>query len=126
MSKIEWTEATWNPTKGCTKVSPVCKNCYAEVMAKRLKAMGVAAYQDVVDEQGWTGKIALELQVLQQPLRVKKPTVWFVDSMSDLFHEDVPDEYILQVFVAMALARHHTFQILTKRAERMQEVLSDW
>lgn len=126
MSKIEWTERTWNPTKGCTKISPGCKNCYAETMAKRLKAMGQAAYQDVVDERGWTGKIALELQALKQPLSVKKPTMWFVDSMSDLFHEDVPEEFILQVFVAMALARHHTFQVLTKRAERMQKVLSDW
>ena len=111
-TKIEWTESTWNPMTGCTKVSPGCKHCYAEVMAKRLQAMGTAGY-----DNGF--KLSLMPERLQEPLKRKKPTVYFVNSMSDLFHEDVPRSYIQQVFDVVEEAHWHTFQILTKRADRM-------
>lgn len=111
-TKIEWTESTWNPMTGCTKVSPGCKHCYAEVMAKRLQAMGTAGY-----DNGF--KLSLMPERLQEPLKRKKPTVYFVNSMSDLFHEDVPRSYIQQVFDVIEEAHWHTFQILTKRADRM-------
>jgi protein gp37 len=112
VSKIEWTEQTWNPTVGCTKLSAGCKFCYAEGMAKRLKAMGTPGY-----ENGF----ALELlpQRLNDPLMRKKPTIYFVNSMSDLFHEKIPDEYIERVFGVIANTPHHTYQILTKRGARM-------
>lgn len=112
ISRIEWTEQTWNPTVGCTKISAGCKNCYAETMAKRLKAMGTPGY-----EQGF----ALQLlpQRLQDPLKRKKPTIYFVNSMSDLFHERIPDDFIDQVFYVISQTPHHTYQILTKRAARM-------
>ncbi|OGT80729.1 MAG: hypothetical protein A3H91_09425 [Gammaproteobacteria bacterium RIFCSPLOWO2_02_FULL_61_13] len=113
-SRIEWTEVTWNPTVGCTKISPGCKNCYAETMARRLKAMGTPGY-----ENGFRLKLIPER--LSQPLERSKPTVYFVNSMSDLFHEKVPFEYINRVFDVMARAPQHTFQVLTKRAERMAE-----
>ncbi len=111
-SKIEWTEQTWNPTVGCTKISTGCKNCYAEGMAKRLKAMGTPGY-----ENGF----ALELlpQRLNDPMMRKKPTIYFVNSMSDLFHERIPDAYIERVFGVIANTPHHTYQILTKRGARM-------
>ncbi|MDO8415381.1 MAG: phage Gp37/Gp68 family protein [Agitococcus sp.] len=112
-SKIEWTERTWNPVIGCTKVSPGCKHCYAEVMAARLKAMGVVCYED-----GFQLKLLPDR--LQEPLRRKKATVYFVNSMSDLFHEDVPFAYIDQVFDVIRKAKQHTFQILTKRADRLE------
>ena len=112
MSKIEWTEATWNPVSGCTKISPGCKFCYAEVMAKRLRAMGVDRYRD-----GFA--VTLQPDLIELPLRWKKPRVIFVNSMSDLFHADVPDEYIARVFEVMARARQHTFQVLTKRSDRL-------
>lgn len=112
ISRIEWTEQTWNPTVGCTKISAGCKHCYAETMAKRLNAMGTPGY-----EQGF----ALQLlpQRLQDPLKRKKPTIYFVNSMSDLFHERIPDDYIDRVFDVIARTPHHTYQILTKRAARM-------
>ena len=113
-SRIEWTEQTWNPTVGCTKISPGCKNCYAETMARRLKAMGVVGY-----ENGF--RLTLMPGRINQPLERSKPTVYFVNSMSDLFHEMVPFEYIRRVFDVMARAPQHTFQVLTKRAERMAE-----
>lgn len=113
-SRIEWTEQTWNPTVGCTKISPGCKNCYAEAMARRLKAIGVRGY-----ENGF--RLTLMPTRLNQPLERSKPTVYFVNSMSDLFHEKVPFDYIRQVFDVMARAPQHTFQVLTKRAERMAE-----
>lgn len=112
-SKIEWTESTWNPMTGCTKVSAGCKHCYAEVMAKRLKAMGTSGY-----ENGF--ELSLMHDRLNEPLNRKKPTVYFVNSMSDLFHEDVPRYYIQQVFDVIEKANWHTFQILTKRADRME------
>lgn len=113
-SKIEWTEQTWNPTVGCTKLSPGCKHCYAEVMAQRLQAMGTCGY-----ENGF--KLALLPSRLEEPIKRKKPTVYFVNSMSDVFHEDVPFEYIDQIFQTIAITPQHTYQILTKRAERMAE-----
>src|SRR5690554_4054511 len=99
-SKIEWTESTWNPVTGCTKISAGCKNCYAERMAKRLRAMGVDAYRN-----GF--KVTLQPQALETPLRWKKPQLIFVNSMSDLFHEKVPDDYIMQVFEIMNRADWH-------------------
>jgi protein gp37 len=113
-SKIEWTEQTWNPTVGCTKISPGCKNCYAETMAKRLRAMGMHGY-----ENGF--RLTLIPERLAEPIERRKPTAYFVNSMSDLFHEKVPFDYIRQVFDVMRRARQHTFQVLTKRADRMAE-----
>jgi len=111
-SKIEWTEQTWNPTVGCTKISPGCKNCYAETMARRLQAMGARGY-----ENGF--RLTLMPERLAEPLERRKPTVYFVNSMSDLFHEKVPFEYIRRVFDVMVRAPQHTFQVLTKRPSRM-------
>ena len=111
-SKIEWTEQTWNPVTGCTKISPGCKFCYAEVMAQRLQAMGAAGYA-----RGF--ELTLHEERLHQPLRRRKPTVYFVNSMSDLFHEDVPEAFIERVMAVAQRTPHHTYQILTKRAERL-------
>jgi len=111
-SSIEWTEHTWNPVTGCTKVSPGCKHCYAETMAKRLKAMGTPGY-----ENGF--KLTLHPDRLDQPFKRTRPTVYFVNSMSDLFHEDVPDSFIEQVLATCTATPHHTYQVLTKRAERL-------
>lgn len=111
-SKIEWTEQTWNPVTGCTKISPGCKNCYAETLALRLQAMKAAGYA-----RGFA--LTLHQARLQQPLQRKKPTVYFVNSMSDLFHEDVPDTFIEQVMTVAQRTPQHTYQILTKRAERL-------
>ena len=111
-SKIEWTESTWNPLTGCTKVSEGCKNCYAERQARRLQAMGNPNYSN-----GF--KLTLHRHVLEYPLRWRKPHTIFVNSMSDLFHEDVPDEFIADTFRIMKLASWHRFQILTKRSERL-------
>ena len=112
-SSIEWTEQTWNPATGCTKVSPGCQNCYAEAMARRLKGMGVKGY-----EKGFN--LTLHPDRLNEPLMRKKPAIYFVNSMSDMFHEDIPDDYIRQVFDVIKSVPQHTFQILTKRAERME------
>ena len=112
LSKIEWTESTWNPVTGCTKISTGCKNCYAEKMAVRLKAMGNPNYVN-----GF--KLTLHEHVLDLPLSWKKQRTIFVNSMSDLFHKDVSDKFILQVFDVMRKARWHTFQVLTKRSERL-------
>lgn len=117
-SRIEWTEQTWNPTVGCTKVSPGCKNCYAEGMARRLKAMGLKGYED-----GF--RLSLMPERLAEPLERRKPTVYFVNSMSDLFHEKIPFEYIARVFDVMERAHWHTFQVLTKRAEQMADFCAD-
>lgn len=114
-SSIEWTEATWNPTTGCTKISQGCKFCYAEVMHKRLQAMGVEKYSS-----GFR-TVRTHSEVLDQP-RKWKPSVIFVNSMSDLFHEDVPLSFIQQVFKVMGECPQHTFQVLTKRAERLEEL----
>lgn len=114
-TNIEWTEATWNPTTGCTKVSEGCKNCYAELMAKRLKAMGQKRYKN-----GF--QITLQPDLLEAPLHWKKPRKIFVNSMSDLFHPGVPDQFIEQVFQTMNKASHHIFQVLTKRPERALQI----
>lgn len=112
---IEWTEATWNPLTGCTKISPGCKFCYAERLARRLQAMGQPNYA-----QGFT--LTLHEELLEVPLRWKKPRTIFVNSMSDLFHSAVPVAFIQRVFAAMAQAPWHRFQVLTKRAERLVEL----
>src|SRR5215212_8507342 len=116
-SGIEWTESTWNPLTGCTKISPGCKHCYAERMAKRLQAMGQANYVN-----GF--KLTMHENALEKPLEWKKPQVIFVNSMSDLFHKDVPFEFIEKVFDVMKRAHWHQFQMLTKRAERVAELSS--
>lgn len=129
MSKIEWTGETWNPIVGCSIVSPGCTNCYAMRMAARLERMGVAHYAGTTQASKagpvWTGKLALAPDhIIAKPLGVAKPTTWFVNSMSDLFHEDVPDEWIDRVFAVMALCPQHTFQVLTKRSDRMRAYLA--
>jgi protein gp37 len=117
-SPIEWTESTWNPVTGCNKISPGCKNCYAEKLSYRLKAMGQRNYVN-----GF--KLTLQPHMLELPLKWKKPQTIFVNSMSDLFHVDVPLDYIQRVFDVMNRAHWHRFQVLTKRAERVAE-LSDF
>jgi len=117
-SKIEWTESTWNPITGCDKVSLGCKHCYAERMAKRLKAMGQSNYCN-----GF--KLTLHSHMLDYPLHWKKSRLIFVNSMSDLFHKEVPLEFILRTFEIMKQASQHTFQILTKRSERLLELDKD-
>lgn len=112
--KIEWTERTWNPTAGCTKVSSGCKNCYAEVMANRLQAMGVKGY-----ENGF--KFNIVPSRLNDPYKRKKPTIYFVNSMSDIFHEEMPEDYLDQIFDVIEDTPHHTYQVLTKRADKMKE-----
>lgn len=116
-SSIEWTEATWNPVTGCTKISPGCKFCYAERMAKRLQAMGQERYRE-----GF--KLTIQPGALETPLHWRKPRIIFVNSMSDLFHRDVPTEFIESCFDVMNRASQHTFQILTKRPERAAEIAS--
>lgn len=112
---IEWTEATWNPVTGCTKISPGCAHCYAERMARRLKAMGQPNYINGFD-------VTLHPHMLELPLRWRKPQMVFVNSMSDLFHEEVPLDYIRSVFEIMRQAHWHRFQVLTKRSERLREL----
>jgi protein gp37 len=112
-STIEWTEATWNRVTGCDKLSPGCKHCYAEKMSKRLKAMGQRNYRNGFD-------LTLQPHMLELPLRWKKPQTIFVNSMSDLFHKDVPLEYVQEVFGVMKQAHWHRFQVLTKRADRLE------
>lgn len=114
-SHIEWTESTWNPVTGCTKISSGCKNCYAERMAKRLKAMGQAAYANGFE-------VTLQENKLELPFQWRKPQTIFVNSMSDLFHNDVPLSYIQKVFQVMSKAHWHRFQVLTKRSERLLEL----
>lgn len=111
-SKIEWTEMTWNPVTGCTKISSGCRNCYAEIMSRRLQAMGQEKYKN-----GF--KLTLHPETLSEPYRWKKPKVVFVNSMSDLFHQNVPIHYIQQVFKVMNENPQHLFQVLTKRAEKL-------
>ena len=120
-SAIEWTDATWNPVTGCTKISPGCKHCYAERMAKRLHGMGQSNYAN-----GF--RLTLQPQMLRHPLSWRKPRQIFVNSMSDLFHENVPVEYIQQVFETMRAAPWHRYQILTKRSDRLAKLshLLDW
>ncbi|WP_437715457.1 phage Gp37/Gp68 family protein [Sorangium sp. So ce448] len=114
-SGIEWTESTWNPVTGCDKISPGCKHCYAERMAERLQAMGQPNYKHGFE-------LTLQPQMLELPVRWKRPQTIFVNSMSDLFHGDVPFEYIRRVFDVMQRAHWHCFQVLTKRSERLAEL----
>ncbi len=114
-SSIEWTEKTWNPLTGCTKISPGCKHCYAERMARRLQAMGQPNYAS-----GF--RLTVHEHMLEQPLDWKRPQMVFVNSMSDLFHKDVPSEFIQQVFEVMRRASWHTFQVLTKRSSHLLEL----
>lgn len=126
-SAIEWTEQTWNPIVGCSVVSPGCTNCYAMKMAARLERMGQDRYRGLTQPSKagpvWTGEMRFVEEALTLPLRRRKPTTWFVNSMSDLFHESVPDAWIDRVFAVMALCPQHTFQVLTKRADRMRAYL---
>jgi protein gp37 len=117
-SKIEWTEHTWNPVTGCTKLSPGCKFCYAEALAKRLKAMGAPGYANGFE-------VTLHPGRLNDPRRRRKPTIWFVNSMSDLFHEKVPFGFIDQVMATIQATPQHRYQILTKRPERMETYFAD-
>jgi protein gp37 len=114
-SAIEWTDATWNPVTGCTKISPGCKNCYAHLMAGRLHAMGQARYRNNFG-------VTLQPDIIDQPLRWNQPRKIFVNSMSDLFHAAVPLDFIRGVFDVMGKAERHTFQILTKRSERLLDL----
>lgn len=154
MSKIEWTGETWNPIAGCSIVSPGCTNCYAMRTAARLEAMDFAQRAKPLPGSGgkklpdpdtlplrhyrgltvmskagpvWSGKVALAPDnILTDPLHRRKPVTYFVNSMSDLFHEDVPDEWLDRVFAIMIASRQHTFQILTKRAKRMRDYMASW
>lgn len=116
-TSIEWTEHTWNPTTGCTKISPGCKYCYAEIMANRLQSMGAMGYDNAFELSIMTNR-------LEQPTLRKKPTMYFVNSMSDLFHEKIPFDYLDDIFSVIKKTEHHTYQILTKRSERMAEYFS--
>lgn len=116
-SHIEWTDATWNPVRGCTKISPGCKHCYAETFAERFRDVKGHPY-----EQGF--ELRLVPEKLAEPLRWRRPKMIFVNSMSDLFHERVPDDYIVAVARIMSVAKWHTYQVLTKRAERLQRLLN--
>jgi len=115
--KIEWTEATWNPSAGCSKISSGCKNCYAETMAIRLKAMKVVGYENGFEFNTVPSR-------LYEPLKKKKPTVYFVNSMSDIFHENMPIKYLNKIFEVIEQTPQHTYQILTKRADKMFDYLS--
>ena len=151
MTRIEWTQKTWNPIVGCSIVSPGCTNCYAMKMAARLEAMCVASGAAYEADHGrfksgssgllhyrgltqpskagsvWTGKVTLAPEsIIRAPLSRRQPTMYFVNSMSDLFHEDVPDEWIDRVFAIMAMCPQHTFQVLTKRSERMRVYMNTW
>ena len=117
-SKIEWTDATWNPVTGCNKVSPGCKLCYAERLSKRLKATGMVKYRNGFE-------VTLHPEALEIPLRWRKPRTIFVNSMSDLFHHEVPDQFVRDVFAVMEQANWHRYQVLTKRPERAVELDSD-
>ena len=114
-SNIEWTEATWNPVTGCDRVSPGCAHCYALTFAERWRGIPAHPYEQGFDLRLWPAR-------LEQPLRWRRPRVIFVNSMSDLFHERIPDDYVAEVFDVMVRAPQHTFQVLTKRPTRMAEL----
>lgn len=128
LTDIEWTDATWNPVSGCTIISPGCTNCYAMRMAARLQAMGHGSYRGTTRRSGkrsvWTGEVILNERMLLAPLTWSKPRMIFVNSMSDLFQEKVPVEFVRRVWNVMADAHWHIFQILTKRPERMERILT--
>lgn len=124
-TKIEWTDTTWNPVRGCSRVSEGCRNCYAEKVAKRFSGTG-QPYEGLIASGGqWNGNITLAHHLLGEPLKWKSPKKIFVNSMSDLFHENVPFEFIASVFAIMGVTTRHTYQILTKRPQRMREFF-DW
>ncbi len=126
-SDIEWTEATWNPIAGCAMVSPGCTNCYAQRLAARLEAMKAEKYAGTTRKSGaravWTGQVNFDLSVLDAPLHWRKPRRIFVNSMSDLFQDSVPSAFVTRVWKVMETAHWHSFQILTKRPERMRDLL---
>jgi protein gp37 len=126
-SEIEWTDATWNPVSGCLVISPGCTNCYAMRMAARLQAMKLPAYEGVTRKSGkravWTGRLHLNETALSIPLSWRSPRKVFVNSMSDLFQDGVPDEFIRRIWNVMRQASHHSFQLLTKRPENMRRVV---
>lgn len=124
MSKIEWTGKTWNPITGCSRTSEGCKHCYAERMTKRLAAMGQAKYQGLLDDNGrFNSTLRFDEAALEIPLKRKQPTVWFVNSMSDLFHKNVWFTWQAKIWAVMAKTPHHTYQILTKRADALPEIV---
>lgn len=125
-SNIEWTDASWNCLAGCEAISPGCAHCYAASMTRRLEAMGQQDYAGLTTAKHFNGKVRCLPHKLDVPLRWRKPRRVFVNSMSDLFHEDVPDTFIDKVFAVMAICQQHTFQVLTKRAERMAAYFSGW
>jgi len=127
-TSIEWTEITWNPVRGCSRVSPGCEHCYAERMAHRFSGPG-RPYEGLTrigkrGEPRWSGKVVTASNLLEEPLRIRQPRMVFVNSMSDLFHDKVPLKYIQQVFAVMQQADWHSFQVLTKRPERCLEIAS--
>src|SRR6476659_1130159 len=128
-SDIEWTEATWNPIAGCAALSPGCTNCYAMRLAARLEAMGMAKYAGLTRKSGgrakWTGAVRLDRAALELPRSWRKPKMIFVNSMSDLFQEAVPASFVAAVWKAMEATPRHTYQILTKRPDRMAKLTSD-
>jgi protein gp37 len=128
-TSIEWTDATWNPVAGCSILSPGCTNCYAMRMAARLELMGLKKYRGLTRRSGsravWTGKLTLDRKALDVPKHWKKPRQIFVNSMSDLFHDDVPVDFIRGVWLTMTATPHHTYQVLTKRPDRMAEITAD-
>ena len=128
-SDIEWTDATWNPISGCTMISPGCTNCYAMRMASRLQSMGHPAYAGVTRKSGkrpvWTGRMNLNEEALSTPLRWRAPRKVFVNSMSDLFQDGIPDEFVKSVWDVMRQAHWHIFQVLTKRPDNMLRVITE-
>lgn len=124
-SSIEWTETTWNPVRGCARISPGCQNCYAERMAHRFSGEGMP-YEGLTRTSAkgpqWTGRVTLVRDAIREPLSWRRPRIVFVNSMSDLFHDDVPEEFIASVFDTMERASAHTFQVLTKRADRLRDL----
>lgn len=128
-TQIEWTDATWNPVAGCSLSSKGCENCYAMLMARRLEAMGVTKYKGLTQKSGnkvtWSGVVKEDTPSLRIPIKWKKPRKVFVNSMSDLFHEKVSDDFILSVWEVMRETPQHNYQILTKRPERMRQIMSD-
>src|ERR1051325_7597234 len=126
-TSIEWTDATWNPVAGCSIITAGCTNCYAMRMAARLEAMGVEKYRGLTRKSGgryvWTGRIRLNESALEAPVGWRKPKRIFVNSMSHLFHHHVPAEFVARVWGVMAATPHHTYQILTKRPDRMRSLV---
>lgn len=128
-TQIEWTDSTWNPVAGCSIISAGCKNCYAMEMARRLESMGMTKYTGLTRKKNkrvvWNGKVIEDRESLEIPYRWKKPRKVFVNSMSDLFHEQVSDSFIQDVWRVMRETPQHNYQILTKRHERMKQILQD-